>query len=122
MLGVLDLTGVPDLLLEPSSDLLDGEAGTGGRGVLLRGKWRGLDSLERGALYFLLEPSSRLVVVAPLPGAVLEGMLGVLMLDLAEAVPEDWDREWATDDAVEMEVEDKVRLGVVSEGLAMRDA
>ena len=55
--GVLGLlTGVPDLLLEQSSDLPEGDARTVGKGVLVRWKIRGLASLERGALYFLLVP------------------------------------------------------------------
>ena len=85
--GVLGLlTGVPDLLLKPSSDLPEGDAGTVGKGVLVRGKLRDLAALERGALYFLLDPKR----LGP-PGADGTvgpvGMLGRPMLGLAEPAP-----------------------------------
>jgi len=131
------LTGVPDLLLEPSSDLPDGDAGTVGRGVFVRGNLRGLDSAERGALYFLLEPR-RLeppgVDGTAGPVRMLERlpMLGrPPMLGLAEPVPlvlEEWDFEWPMGAAgvrelyaVESEAEDRLRLGVVKEGRAIRE-
>lgn len=125
------LTGVPDLLFEPSSDLPDGDAGTVGRGVFVRGKLRGLDSAERGALYFLVEPRRLEPPGVDGTASPVDMIERPPMLDLAEPVPvvlEEWDFEWLMgaagvrelcDDA--SEVEDRLRLGVVIEGRAIRE-
>lgn len=62
-----------------------GDPGTVGNGVLLRGKgiFRGLDSVERAALYFLLVLSK---VLDPLPPLVI----GV---DGTPLDKDDWERE-----------------------------